>query len=194
MSAFLRTISRAATSTPATAAARTFSSTAARPFARVTILGNVGTQPELRKTTNGREFVHYVVASSQGSSDRTSWFHINGYLDDSPRRNHLLSLTKGCVDSLVSDMPWPLCHERLGLTRVLKQHDCFGRGRYHHGLVPGPRGQEPHWDPYQPPYVLASRSPIPPCPLRLCFYIRPQLLTLIWVCRHCAGHSPTPRL
>ncbi|KAK4146992.1 glucose inhibited division protein A-domain-containing protein [Dichotomopilus funicola] len=102
MSTFLRTVSRAvSTSAPA---ARTFSSTAARPFARVTILGNVGTQPELRKTSNGRDFVHYVVASNQGSSERTSWFHINGYLEEGPRRNHLLSLTKGTTVLVEGDI------------------------------------------------------------------------------------------
>jgi tRNA uridine 5-carboxymethylaminomethyl modification enzyme len=97
MSAFLRTASRTAAAGPSMAA-RTFSSTASRPVARITIVGNLADTPELRASSTGREYLRYAVASNTGSAEnrKTSWFNVSCFAEG-PRRDFYLSLPKGCV-------------------------------------------------------------------------------------------------
>lgn len=97
MSAFLRTASRAI-ARPSTAA-RTFSSTASRPVARITIVGNLADTPELRASSTGREYLRYSVASNTGSGEnrKTSWFNVSSFEKEGPRRDFLQGLQKGCV-------------------------------------------------------------------------------------------------
>ncbi len=45
-------------------AARAFSTTSARPLAKITIIGNLTDSPELIPTSTGRELVRYSVASN----------------------------------------------------------------------------------------------------------------------------------
>jgi tRNA uridine 5-carboxymethylaminomethyl modification enzyme len=100
MSAFLRTASRAV-ARPSTAA-RTFSSTASRPVARITIVGNLADTPELRASSTGREYLRYAVASNSGSGEnrKTSWFNVSCFVTEGARRDFFLSLPKGCVSSV----------------------------------------------------------------------------------------------
>ena len=95
MSAFLRTASRAA----ARPSVRAFSSTPARPIARITLVGNLADTPELRASSTGREYVRYAVASNSGPRDNrvTSWFNVSAFPEEGPRRDHLLGLPKGFV-------------------------------------------------------------------------------------------------
>ncbi|KAK5664367.1 hypothetical protein OQA88_590 [Cercophora sp. LCS_1] len=96
MSAFLRIASRAAaTRTPA----RTFSSTARRDLARITLVGNLAGPPELKATSTGTELLRYSVASSHGPYDnrQTSWFNVTSFEGEGPRRDYLLSLPKGAL-------------------------------------------------------------------------------------------------
>jgi hypothetical protein len=95
MSAFLRTASRAV----ARPAARTFSSTASRPVARITIVGNLADSPELRASSTGREFLRYSVASNSGSAEnrKTSWFNVSAFVNEGAQRDFFQSLPKGCV-------------------------------------------------------------------------------------------------
>lgn len=83
----------------ASAARRTFSTSAARPSARIFIIGNLGDAPELHQTPNGRDVVRYVVASASGSKEHrhTSWFRVSCFTSDGPRRDFMLSLRKGYV-------------------------------------------------------------------------------------------------
>lgn len=99
MSAFLRTASRAVARPATTAAARTFSSTASRPVARITIIGNLADTPELRASSNGREFLRYAVASNSGTGEhrKTSWFTVTCFAPEGPRRDFYQTLPKGCV-------------------------------------------------------------------------------------------------
>lgn len=94
MSAFLRTASR---SLAPPAASRAFSSTASRPVARITIIGNLAGPPELRPTSTGREFLRYSVASNSGRDRKTSWFNVTCFEPEGPRRDFYMSLQKGCV-------------------------------------------------------------------------------------------------
>lgn len=95
MSAFLRTASRAV----ARPAARPFSSTAARPVARITIVGNLADTPELRASSTGRDYIRYAVASNTGTGEnrKTSWFNVSAFTPEGARRDLYLSLPKGCV-------------------------------------------------------------------------------------------------
>ncbi|KAK3322343.1 ssDNA-binding protein [Apodospora peruviana] len=85
MAAFLRTASRA------------FSTTPARPFARINIIGNLGDAPELKASSTGREYIKYAIASNSGPRDNrtTSWFNVTNFDAEGPRRDFLLSLPKG---------------------------------------------------------------------------------------------------
>ncbi|KAJ5113895.1 ssDNA binding protein [Penicillium angulare] len=98
MSAFasLRPTLRQATT--AASAARTFSSSAARAAARITITGRLAATPEAHATSTGQDIIRYAVASSYGSREnrKTSWFQIASFSEDK-QREHLLSLPKGTL-------------------------------------------------------------------------------------------------
>ena len=92
---------RAAATTPlaTTTPARAFSASARREIAKITLVGNLAAQPELKTTGTGREVIEYSVASSTGSGDnrRTSWFRVSAFTDGEARRNFITSLPKGYV-------------------------------------------------------------------------------------------------
>ncbi|KAK4196503.1 hypothetical protein QBC40DRAFT_287227 [Triangularia verruculosa] len=98
MSAFLRSVSRAV-ARPQASSARAFSSTAQRPYARITIVGNLADTPELRASQNGKEYLRYSVASNTGSGDKqkTSWFNVTAFVNSTNARDYQLSLEKGTL-------------------------------------------------------------------------------------------------
>ncbi|KAK3990613.1 single-stranded DNA-binding protein rim1, mitochondrial [Cladorrhinum sp. PSN332] len=97
MSVFLRTTSRAV-ARPAVAA-RTFSTTAKRDIARITIVGNLADSPEIRASSTGREYLRYSVASNTGYKENrtTSWFNVTSFAPEGPQRDFLSSLNKGTL-------------------------------------------------------------------------------------------------
>ncbi|KAK4123684.1 single-strand binding protein family, partial [Parathielavia appendiculata] len=105
MSAFLRTAPRAAARPVTGTAARTFSSTASRPVARITIVGNLADSPELRASSTGREYLRYAVASNSGSADnrKTSWFNVSCFVEEGARRDFFQSLPKGTLVMVEGD-------------------------------------------------------------------------------------------
>ncbi|PGH01983.1 hypothetical protein GX51_04915 [Blastomyces parvus] len=84
-----------ATSLPA----RNFSTTRPNALARINIIGNLGSTPELRATSSGRELVSYSLATSYGPKDdrQTSWWRITSFVPEGPSRDHLLNLPKGTL-------------------------------------------------------------------------------------------------
>lgn len=78
-------------------AARAFSTTPARPVAKLTIVGNLAGPPELQSLSNGREVLRYAVASNTGRNEnqKTSWFRVTSFENEGPRRDYLQSLPKG---------------------------------------------------------------------------------------------------
>lgn len=88
---------RAAPSRFASSTTRYFSASAARPLAKITLIGNLGATPELKATASGREVIEYSVASNSGSAANrtTSWFKVSSFENEGPRRDYLLSLPKG---------------------------------------------------------------------------------------------------
>lgn len=95
MSSFL---ARRATAAPR-AAVRAFSTTPARPVARITIIGHLADTPELQATSTGHEIVKYAIASNSGPKDnrQTSWWRVASFEPEGPRRDFLRSLPKGSV-------------------------------------------------------------------------------------------------
>ncbi|KAK4043184.1 glucose inhibited division protein A-domain-containing protein [Parachaetomium inaequale] len=106
MSAFLRTASRAAAVARPATTARAFSSTASRPVARITIVGNLADSPELRASSTGREYLRYAVASNSGSADnrKTSWFNVSCFVDEGARRDFFQALPKGTMVMVEGDV------------------------------------------------------------------------------------------
>lgn len=96
MSSFL---SRSAFAAPRFA--RAFSNTPARSTAKIQIIGNIATAPELQATSTGREMLKYTVVSNRGRGEaaKASFFRISSFESDGPRRDYFLSLPKGYVSS-----------------------------------------------------------------------------------------------
>ncbi|KAK7060216.1 ssDNA-binding protein, mitochondrial [Paramarasmius palmivorus] len=95
---------RAATSSRA--AARAFSTTSrASDIAKLTLIGRLGKDPEVRRTKNDMEFVTYTVATNSYSAPadesgerpppRTSWHRVLSFSENSNR--YLKSLKKGAL-------------------------------------------------------------------------------------------------
>ena len=102
----LRPMLRAATSTPLTAAARCaqrsspFSTSASRAFARLTLVGRLGSDPEISSTSTGQDLIRYTVATSYGPKDnrQTSWFRVTKFVpQEGAQRDYILGIQKGFV-------------------------------------------------------------------------------------------------
>ncbi|KAJ9150712.1 hypothetical protein NKR23_g3590 [Pleurostoma richardsiae] len=85
---------------------RAFSTTATRPLAKVTIVGNLADSPELQATSTGRDIIKYSVASNSGSKENrhTSWFRVASFEPEGPRREFLQSLQKGSLVYVEGDV------------------------------------------------------------------------------------------
>ncbi|PPJ54589.1 hypothetical protein CBER1_06179 [Cercospora berteroae] len=80
-------------------AARAFSTSPARPLAKMQLIGRLADVPELVPTSTGREIVKYAIGVSEGPRDENgqrgvSWFKVASF-QDGPQRDLLLSLPKG---------------------------------------------------------------------------------------------------
>lgn len=96
---------RATTAAPrllAGATTRTFSASAPRDIAKLTLVGNLAATPEVKTTSKGKEVIEYAVASNEGQGDKrtTSWFRVSVFVEEGARRTFLTSLPKGCVSCL----------------------------------------------------------------------------------------------
>lgn len=77
---------------------RAFSTTRPHALARMTIVGRLGTDPEISESTRGNQVIKYVVGSSYGPKDnkQTSWFRVASFAPHgSPSRDYLMGLQKG---------------------------------------------------------------------------------------------------
>ncbi|RDA91401.1 hypothetical protein CP533_6896 [Ophiocordyceps camponoti-saundersi (nom. inval.)] len=91
--------------------ARSFSTTAARDIARISIIGSLASDPVSDSTKSGRNLVKYTVASTIGSGDKktTSLFRVTSFVDG-PRRDTLLKMQKGYTVFVEGDAS---CHSYL---------------------------------------------------------------------------------
>ncbi|KAF2404137.1 hypothetical protein EJ06DRAFT_486684 [Trichodelitschia bisporula] len=78
---------------------RAFSTSQRTAFARMTLIGRLGVQPELANTSTGTELVRYTIATSQGSGDnrKTSWWNLVAFLKEGAQREFILGLPKGTL-------------------------------------------------------------------------------------------------
>jgi Single-strand binding protein family len=77
---------------------RAFSTTRPSHLARLTLVGRLGTDPEITTTNNGGEVIKYVVGTSYGPKDnrQTSWFRVASFAEkESLARGKVMGLTKG---------------------------------------------------------------------------------------------------
>lgn len=105
---------------PTRAFTRAFSASAARPRARITIVGNLAATPEVRATSTGRELIEYAVASNSGPKDKrtTSWFRVVSFDGEGPRRDYLTSLPKGATIYVEGDAIMKSYEDGEGKTRT----------------------------------------------------------------------------
>lgn len=81
------------------AARRAFSSTPARPLAKITVIGGLTDTPELHASSTGRDFIRYSVASNTGPRDesgnqKVSYFRITAFPNEG-LKGFLTGLQKG---------------------------------------------------------------------------------------------------
>ncbi|KAK5990084.1 Mitochondrial ssDNA-binding protein [Cladobotryum mycophilum] len=85
-------------------AARAFSTSSPRPFARINIIGNLADTPEPHATSSGREILKFSVASNTGpkANRKTSWFNITSFAEGNSK-DFLLSVPKGSLVYIEGD-------------------------------------------------------------------------------------------
>ncbi|KAL1862467.1 ssDNA-binding protein, mitochondrial [Diaporthe australafricana] len=101
-------------------AARAFSTTPARPLAKITVVGNLVQTPELQATSTGREVLKYAVASNtgRGENTKTSYFRVTAFENEGPRRDYFQTLPKGTLVYLEGDASNDKYEDAEGKTRT----------------------------------------------------------------------------
>ena len=77
---------------------RAFSITRPSQLARLTLVGRLGTDPEITTTSSGNEVIKYVVGTSYGPREnrQTSWFRVASFAEkETPIREKIMGLSKG---------------------------------------------------------------------------------------------------
>jgi len=85
---------------------RTFSTSRPSQLARMTLVGRLGTDPEVQQSANGTSFVKYAVGTSYGPKEnrQTSWFRVANFsAEGSPQRDYVMGLGKGTLVYLEGD-------------------------------------------------------------------------------------------
>ncbi|QIW98691.1 hypothetical protein AMS68_004209 [Peltaster fructicola] len=82
--------------------ARAFSTTTARPLAKVQLIGRLADVPEVTPTSTGREVTRFALGVSHGNRDENgdravSWFRVSSFMERGPRRDVLTNLPKGAL-------------------------------------------------------------------------------------------------
>jgi hypothetical protein len=93
---FLQSTRRIASPFSQAPLARAFSTTRASHLARMTLVGRLGTDPELNQAASGKEYIKYVIGTDSGPKDnrQTSWFRITSFAQG-PSKDYVLGLQKG---------------------------------------------------------------------------------------------------
>jgi Single-strand binding protein family len=100
MSFLLSPMRRASAPSTFTSAARAFSTSSPAQVARMTLVGRLGTDPELIQTNKGGDVIKYVVGTGYGPREnrQTSWFRVASFAQEgSPLRDLTMGLSKGQV-------------------------------------------------------------------------------------------------
>ncbi|KAB5570318.1 putative ssDNA binding protein [Coniochaeta sp. 2T2.1] len=102
---------------------RAFSQTAARPLARITVIGNLTDNPEIHATSTGREILRYIVASNAGPRDesgnqKASFFRITAFTPEGRQREFIQSLSKGTLVCVEGDATMQVYEDAEGKNRT----------------------------------------------------------------------------
>jgi single-stranded DNA-binding protein len=77
----------------------------------MTLVGRLGTDPEVQQSANGTSFVKYSVGTSYGPKEnrQTSWFRVANFsAEGSPQRDYVMGLGKGYVSNSPTTLKsWP---------------------------------------------------------------------------------------
>ncbi|KAI4108633.1 MAG: hypothetical protein LQ339_002149 [Xanthoria mediterranea] len=78
---------------------RTFSTTRSRPLAKISIVGRLAAEPELKPTSSGQDVIKYAVGTSSGPREnrQTNWWQVASFTPEGPARDSLLGLGKGSL-------------------------------------------------------------------------------------------------
>lgn len=77
--------------------ARAFSQTTPTQLARMTLVGRLAADPELKQAKTGGDYINYTVGTSYGPKEarQTSWFRVASFAPEGPGRDLTMGLTKG---------------------------------------------------------------------------------------------------
>lgn len=97
MSFLLSPLRRTSPASTITMANRAFSQTTPAQLARMTMVGRLGADPELKHSKSGSDYIQYVVGSGYGPKEarQTSWFRVASFAPEGASRDFTMSLTKG---------------------------------------------------------------------------------------------------
>ena len=78
------------------AVTRTFTTTTARPLAKIQLIGRLAADPELQATSTGKDVLRYAVGTTHQTKDGpvTSWWRVACF-DEGGRREFVMGLGKG---------------------------------------------------------------------------------------------------
>lgn len=76
---------------------KAFSTTPARPFAKITVVGRLAAEPELVPTSTGQDVVRYALGTSYGPKDnrQTSWWRVAAFVPEGGLRDLIMGCGKG---------------------------------------------------------------------------------------------------
>ncbi|KIX10034.1 uncharacterized protein Z518_01115 [Rhinocladiella mackenziei CBS 650.93] len=106
---FLLFPTRRMTSAIPAVSSRALSTTRPSQLARMTLVGRLGTDPELSETKNG-QVIKYVVGTSHGPKEnrQTSWFRVASFAPEGAQRDLVMGLSKGTLIYLEGDATMPI--------------------------------------------------------------------------------------
>ncbi|KAF2747732.1 ssDNA binding protein-like protein [Sporormia fimetaria CBS 119925] len=121
--------------------ARAFSTTQRAAFARMSIVGRLGVQPEEITVSNDRTIVRYVVGTNygKGENQKTSWFRCASFVDGK-QKDFLLNTPKGSLVHIDADARMETFTDNEGIKRqnlslITRSFDVITRPRTDYGSV-----------------------------------------------------------
>ncbi|KAL8805490.1 MAG: hypothetical protein Q9182_001945 [Xanthomendoza sp. 2 TL-2023] len=78
---------------------RTFTSTRARPFSKITLVGRLAADPEMQPTSTGQDIIKYAVGTNSGPKDnrQTTWWKVVAFTPEGQLRDKIMGLGKGSL-------------------------------------------------------------------------------------------------
>lgn len=76
---------------------RTFTTTQPTHLSKISLLGRLAAEPELKPTPSGQDVIKYAIGTASGPRDnrQTNWWQVASFTPEGPQRDSLLGLGKG---------------------------------------------------------------------------------------------------